>query len=1099
MALTERQARAALDHSMSRCVTAGAGTGKTHVLVQKYLSLLEAGACVGEILALTFTEKAANEMRVRVRQAIAAKEGERWDATRNEFLWAKISTFHSFCASVLREFSIEAGVGPAFAVLDEWEAFRLREKVAEDLIHGCPPETCRAAVIAVLRAIGPYELKRYLETLYSRRGATEAFFAALAEGEEKVLDAWQEAVERHRAETLATFLERAAPSIETLRDLAARYSGERDPGEVYLRAIGPCLSGEIRVAEMLEVHKDRRFSARMGQKKNWSGDDLDALQAAYKNLDRCLKDHAGILSLAFDPADPFTRATLDFLRDLGVTFLTFLEAVEAEKRRQNALDYDDLVNRTHRLFSDREDILSAHFRNRFRYILIDEFQDTDPVQIAIIRAILGDPDENPANLFIVGDPKQSIYLFREADVTQFRNARDLIEHALGGETIALDVNFRSTPEVLGFTNAIFGSLMAECERPWEFLYEPLHASRKSETGSVELLLCPKIKDRAEGRRAEAEMVARKIRAIVEQGEKRVYLDGGSRPAGYGDVAILLERRTNLSYYELALARYGVPYHVHAGLGFYERQEVYDLYNILRFLVNHLDDAALYGVLRSPYFGFSDARLYHLAASPGAYLWERLLADGGADAVRAAATLRDWISLSRRLPPALLLRRIVESSGIFVVFGGMIGGEQAAANVEKLIAIAREAGSSTLDDLVAELGRCIDDEQREGDALLDLASSDAVLIMTVHAAKGLEFPVVVVPDLSETPRPDGATIMVEEGLMLGVSIPNPANDHEREETPILRILKDEHRQKEEAERKRLFYVAVTRARDHLILCGEALDEVPKSLEDGKTRMAWLAHCLGLTPEVRARGEAVLALPNDEELHIPLTTDPSAIPVEVQETARVCLSLPDDLPAAAAPVGILPDGAEERVYSASEIEAYLRGSLESRSPGFATGGDGLTRGLVVHEVFQGRDPATVLRRYGMDSGKADEYRELYERFLASPLMQDALQDHREVPFLVRVNGFAFQGTIDRLVQRPGGAWLLIDYKTGKPGDLEDYAIQMTIYRRAARQILGAPVTPYLYFVDLDRWVEVTVDEDRVFAEIARAVREIEGGKEDEQGVR
>ena len=136
--------------------------------------------------------------------------------------------------------------------------------------------------------------------------------------------------------------------------------------------------------------------------------------------------------------------------------------------------------------------------------------------------------------------------------------------------------------------------------------------------------------------------------------------------------------------------------------------------------------------------------------------------------------------------------------------------------------------------------------------------------------------------------------------------------------------------------------------------------------------------------------------------------------------------------------------------------------------------LTRGLVVHEVFQGRDPATVLRRYGMDSGKADEYRELYERFLASPLMQDALQDHREVPFLVRVNGFAFQGTIDRLVQRPGGAWLLIDYKTGKPGDLEDYAIQMTIYRRAARRRFSGRRCTLPLLRRSRRWVEVTVDE-------------------------
>ncbi|ABN57427.1 MULTISPECIES: UvrD-helicase domain-containing protein [Methanoculleus] len=1076
MGLTERQARAALDHSTSKCVTAGAGTGKTHVLVQKYLSLLESGVGVGNILALTFTEKAAGEMKIRVRRAIAEKEGERWDAIRDEFLWAKVSTFHSFCASVLREFSIGAGVGPSFAVLDEGEAFRLREEAIDDLIHGDPPTACRDAVIGALRAVGAYELKNYLEALYSRRGAAEAFFAALAESEEEVLDAWRTALERCQTEALEAFLSRAAPSIETLRDLAARYPGERDPAGAYLRAVEPCLAGEIAVAELAAVHDNSGFRKNMGQKKNWEGDDLDNLRAAYGVLRQCLTDHAGACSLTLDAADPFTRATLDFLRDLGVVFKAFLDSVEAEKRRMNALDFDDLVNRTHRLFRDRGDIVETHFRSRFRFILVDEFQDTDPVQIAIIRTLLGDS----ANLFVVGDPKQSIYLFREADVTQFSHTRDLIERDLGGETVALDVNFRSTPEVVGFTNAVFSALMAEAGRPWEFLYEPLHAFRRDDAGSVELLLCQKIRDRAAGRRAEAEMAARKIRSLVERGEKRVSRDGEVRPAGYGDVAVLLERRTNLAYYEWALARYGVPYHVHAGLGFYERQEVYDLYNILRFLANNLDDAALYGVLRSPYFGFSDARLFHIARAPGASLWERLQAA----AEPAAATLREWLSLSRRLPPARLLRRIVDESGIFVVFGGMAGGEQAAANVEKLIALARDADCSTLAGFVAELGRSIDAGDREGDAPLDLASADSVSIMTVHAAKGLEFPVVVVPDLAETPRSGGGTIMVEDGLLLGVSIPNPANDHEREETPVLRLLKDEYRQKEEAERKRLFYVAVTRAEDHLILCGEMPVAVPESLRDARTRMAWLAHCLGLCDEVYARGEAVLGT-----LRIPITLDPAAIPVDVQETVPVCLPVPDDVPAAPVPAGIPSNGKKERVYSASELEAYLRGPAESRLPVFAAGEDALTRGLVVHEVFRGRDPAAVLRRYGLDPAGAVEYQELYVRFLASPLMRGIVRDHREVPFSARVNGFAFRGVIDRLVQRVNGTWMLIDYKTGTPGDAGEYAIQMAVYHRAAAQILSAPVTPYLYFVDADRWAEIEVDEDLVFAEISRAISGIE----------
>ena len=1072
MGLTERQARAALDHTRSKCVTAGAGTGKTHVLVRKYISLLEEGASVGSILALTFTEKAAAEMKVRVRQALAEKEGKAWDAVRDEFLWAKISTFHAFCAAVLREFPLEANVGPSFTVLDEREAALLRDEAMDDLIYGDPPAEDREAVIGALRAVGAYELKNYLIALSRHRDDAEAFFAALAENEEAVLDAWRAIVEEEREKASLAFRDRAGPSIEVLEGLAARYPGKRDPAEAYLRAVERHLSGTVDA--LIEIHRGSGFRANMGQRKNWAGDDLKRLREAYVALKGCIEDNEAALSLALDPDDPFTRATLAFLHDLGKVFHAFIRAVEAEKRRRNALDFDDLVNRTRRLLVDHEEI-AAHFRNRFRFILIDEFQDTDPVQIAIIHVILG---REPGTLFIVGDPKQSIYLFREADVAQFRHTRDMIERDFGGETIALDVNFRSAPSVVEFTNAIFGALMAECGRPWEFLYEPLAPNRSDGAGSVEILLPQKVRDRAAGRRAEADMAAKKIRAIVERGEKSVWRDGESRPAGYGDIAILLERRTNLAYYEWALARYGIPYRVHAGLGFYERQELYDIYNILRFLVNDRDDVALYGALRSPYFGFSDARLFAIA---GTSLWERLQRSGDPDAIAAATTLRGWLSVARRLPPARLIRRVIDESGITVIFGGTAGGEQAVANVEKLIAIAR-ASSVTLADLVEELGRSIDDGEREGDAPLDLTSSDAVSIMTVHAAKGLEFPVVVVPDLAETPRAGGATIMVEDGLRLGVRIPNPAHDYEREDTPILQVLKAEYRQKEEAERKRLFYVAATRAKDHLVLCGVRPDEAPETLAAGKTRMAWLAHCLGLSPEAYARGEAVL-----EALRIPLTLDPASIPVDVEEAAPVCITVPDGIPAVA-PAGILPRGMEEHVYSVSEIERSFRDPAASRMPRFSTVPGPVTRGLAVHEVFRGREPAAVLSRYGMDAGRAEEYRDLYERFLASPLMQGRIDDRCEVPFVARVNGVMFEGSIDRLVRRPDGSWVLIDYKTGDAGE---YAIQMTVYRHAAEQILGRPATPYLYFVDADRWVEVAVDEEQAFAAIERAVRGIEEG--------
>ncbi len=1108
MGLTDRQRRAALDHETSKCVTAGAGTGKTHVLVRKYIDLLESGECgVAGILALTFTDKAALQMRERVRDAAMEKIGPAWDAIREDLLWSNISTFHAFCAGVLREFPLEAGVEPGFAVLDEREAGRLRDEVVTDLIHGESPGACLDALAGTLRAIGAYELKNYLNRLYERREVAGEFFAALKEDEGAVIAAWQEAL-RQRREEIAREISRAARTdIAVLASLAARYTGDADPAMVYLRAVEPHLpllapgrtdeEGCRAVAALAEINDDRRFTARMGRKGNWEEQDLERLREAYRILNGLIKPCAGILSLSLDSEDPFTRATLDLLHDLGEVFSVFSEAVDAAKARQGALDFSDLIHYTRRLFRDRDDIVDTHFRSRFEFILVDEFQDTDPAQAAIITAILGGLLAGRGRLFIVGDPKQSIYLFRDADVTEFRRMQNAIEGGLGGEEVRLDINFRSTPEVVGFVNHVFATLMAGSTRPWEFAYEPLRANRTDDTGSVEILLCPKADTRDAGRRESAEAVARKIQRMVETGEKLIVRDGDCRPAGYGDIAILLERRTNLIYYEWALRRYGIPYHVYAGLGFYRRQEVYDLYNILRFLDNEYDDVALYGALRSPYFGISDARLFAVADSGprSTTLFERLCRfaaeEPDPEIAGAVELIESWRRVARRLRPTGLLIRIITGSGVYAVYGGMPEGEQIIANVEKLIGIVRglQEDGGSLGEIVRELGLCIEGEEREGEAQPDLTSSGAVAVMTVHASKGLEFPVVVVPDLSEPPLPETSTIIIEKGLCLGVRIANPANDYERENTPILEILKDEAREKDEAERKRLFYVALTRARDHLILCGVLPDEVPESVAACKTRTDWLAFCLGLSEDVYAAGSASILPPGEARpIRIEVCTTPAAIPAEVRTAAPRLLAIPEDIQSAPEYLPVTPPE-EEHIYSASEIEDFLRGQE-------VVDDDARVRGLIIHEVFRGRDPAAVLRRYGIeDAERAGEYIRLYEEFRRAPLVQGAVIDRCEVPFQARIEGVIFTGFIDRLLRRPDGTWLLIDYKTGRVDEaslaakVQGHAIQMAVYRRAAEEILGEPVRVYLYFTDTGCFVEM---DREISGVLQQAIHDIRGGR-------
>jgi ATP-dependent helicase/nuclease subunit A len=1098
MGLTPRQEEAALSHDQSICVTAGAGTGKTHVLVTKYIDLLKRGGCgVGNILALTYTDNAATQMKQRVRDALREEEGEMWDQVRDDFLRANISTFHAFCTGCLREFPLEAGVDPAFSVLDEREAGRIRDEAVEGLVYGEPPEPYREAVVRTLRAFGPSGLEECLLRLYNKRETAGAFFAALGEDEGEVLDAWDDRIRAGQEEAVRECAEdaRCQALARTLRDLAARYPGDADPAMRYLRAVGPLLpvrdaAGVVAVAEV-----NARFKRGFGQKKNWQGDDLALVRATFDGFKRAVAPYAATCGLAVDRADPFTRTTLAFLADLGTVFSAFLARCTAEKRRRGALDFSDLIHLTHRLFTDRPDLVAEHVRGRYRYVLVDEFQDTDPVQTTILREVLGGLVAEKEGLFIVGDPKQSIYLFRDADVTLFKRAREAI-----GKEVSLDVNFRSTPEVVGFVNAVFSVLMAETKRPWEFGYDPLTAHRQ-DNGSVELLLAPAGEDAAAARRNEARMVARKVREVV--GRLTVSPEGEMpRPAEYGDVAILLERRTNLPAYERALRECGVPYHVHSGLGFYARQEVYDLANLLSYLDNGRDDVALYGVLRSPYFGISDADLFWMAgplpsSAPLRDRLRRYAEEHPASALAAASTLLEtWSALARRLTVPLLLRRVLDDAGVYAVYGGMPDGEQCLANVEKFVGMAREARDASLTAFVAEVKRAIEDEEREGEAHLDPAAANAVGIMTVHAAKGLEFPVVVVPGLAEKPRPDMAKIYVGDGLLMGVKIPDPARGFEPRETPVFTLLKAEQERKIQAERLRLFYVAATRARDHLVLAGVRPEEFGMPLPDAPTRMDWLCQAVGLSEEaVGAGGVAV------REVVLRIVT---ALPeVGAAEEAEGVGTPAGDRPAfAPAEVAVAE---EEHTYSVSEVERYLAcpreyaeayrsGLRDVRPPGRAT-----VWGLVLHEVLRGRDPAAVCARYGVeDQDAVAECARIRARFMASPLMAGAVADHCEVPFRVRVGGVLFRGAIDRLVRTAAGEWVLVDYKTGRvreedvPAKAAGYAMQMAVYRRAAEEVLGATVHPLLYFTAPGLFVPVEGDGEEALARTVRAVHAIEAGR-------
>ena len=928
MAATKRQNEAITLHDLSMVVTAGAGTGKTFVLVEKYLNLIEKeGLRPGEILALTFTDKAASEMKERVRRTITRRLAvDRtnliWKEAAEEVVIAPVMTFHAFCAQILREFAIEAGLEPGFTILDGGQALTVKKDAFEQLLRK-PPADVRDSVIRILSQIEKFRLAEMLSVIDEQYDRYASFFAKAALDPVGMITAWREFLDELREpETERFFADPASASaIRDLIRLSRKYTNTNDSAVRYLDQVVPFLK-QIRQDTPPEVlpRVVREFLAvrpvgRIGSKKNWDDSDLSVFREAKADLTSSLEKVLPYLELAIDPESALTESTFAFYSDLSVVSQRYHTIVTDSKRQASALDFADLIRLCKHFLLDNQDIVRKHLRPRYRYIMVDEFQDTDPSQFDIITAITGRLVPKKRGLFIVGDPKQSIYLFRNADVTRFKEAQNRILIDCEGRLTNLDMSFRSSREVIGFVNHIFSSIFASSEKPWEFGYEPLAVSpaRLGCDGSIRILFPPKGDARGSStdqKEIEAGMVAEMIHQMVSCQDTWITDNTGKkRPVAYGDIAILLERRTYLTQYMLALSRQDTPFYVHGGIGFYSRQEMYDIFNLLSFLLRPYDDAALLGTLRSPYMGLSDPVIHSIKTMKGlprgTALYGRLKryitenpGDPSIDALTRAGSLLDrWLSFTGRIPLTRLIHDILVESGILTVYGALPLGEQQVANLEKFIRIVRnrsESGTYDLTDLVSDLTASISAEEREGEAALDALAQTSVNIMTVHAAKGLEFPVVVLPDMgSSREGRAGAIVAGDRAALVGVKIPNPEHEYEIEETPVYKGLSLIQKEKEAAERKRLFYVGVTRARDHLILCGKNPGRVIRRIDSSNNRIDWVCTLLDIPVDVMDMGGEISFDPGDgcDPVVIKVYSSPDELTREWAHAQPPVISVPE----------------------------------------------------------------------------------------------------------------------------------------------------------------------------------------------------------------
>ncbi|GAC1317421.1 MAG: hypothetical protein NVSMB25_05060 [Thermoleophilaceae bacterium] len=796
-ALTDEQRRAVERRTGSLFLQAGAGSGKTRVLVERYVQIVLAdGVAVERLLAITFTEKAAAELRGRLRKRFL-ELGEREHAREAEGAW--VSTIHGFCARVLRTNALAAGLDPDFRVLDEPRAARL----AIDAFDAALEAFLRAARsderLDLVASYSPEKLERMVRTVHSHlrsRGQARPRLAPLdpppAGGPERA-------------------------RLEAALDAAGAALDGPAPGKTVARAlerIGECRAALATLAEG-EAGDHERFEGLRVTNRNAAAlkhpalDELAEALTGWVSVCAARRAHADYALLA-RLIDAYTRRYAD------------------AKAACSSLDFDDLELCTRDLMR-REERLRTELAARFEQVMVDEFQDTNPLQNELLDLLTAGRD----NLFTVGDDRQSIYGFRHADVAVFRARRDAAEAAGRAEGLAL--SFRARPELVELVNTAFSSIWPD--------HRPLAPSRSSvgDGPRAELLIVDASKprwDRALGedafgqslgggvtpwRAAEARLLAKRVDELTSDG---CY--------GPGDIAVLMRAGRDIHVYEQALADRGIATYSVGGGGYWSQQQTADLRHYLAALANPRDELALYNVLASPLVGASLDALAIARAhrGPRRDLWwtlEEELPDGElADALPADDRRRMTAFVERfaeerragaRMSLETLIDRAVTQSGYDRAILATDNGARRLANVRKLMRMAREWEADAGRDLRGFIDYVAERElleSREGQAPLEGESMDAVRLMTIHAAKGLEFPVVCVADLGRDAVKDHGTLQVSEDGRAGLEVASLGGG--RHAALDLEEIRASRRAEAEAEEQRIFYVAMTRAREHLVVSG-----------------------------------------------------------------------------------------------------------------------------------------------------------------------------------------------------------------------------------------------------------------------------------------
>lgn len=1008
------------------CVDAGPGAGKTSVLVERFAWLVEAEKISPRrILAITFTEKAAGEIKRRLVERFSADV-----ALRREIEQAYVSTIHAFCARLLRENAIAAGVDFGFDVLDQSEAGALLDEAAERALEE-------------LYAERPDDLARALEALHV---STSPFSPQL-----DVARALQSVYRALRAAAVPITALRGVPvenPLPSFEELLRHLEGLlEDPG---------WRENENRLAKREELRRWLDRAARVHD----VGEALEILagfQIDLRGLPGALRDE--LKELRDESLSRVMSGLAGFhyrpQRELLVEALGRIEARYRERKRAaGALDFADLEERTLELLERRPEI-AARVTGQFEFILMDELQDTNPLQWRILERI-----RRPARFFGVGDVNQSIYAFRHAEPELFLSYRSALQRA-GYKIDELRANYRSRQQILDAAAAFLDG--ASGIEPRQLLAKRTFPAK--DAPSVELIVAAG-DNQEQAEPVEASWIGRRILELRQE-----------LPVRFAEMAVLARKVEGLTEIERTLREFGIPALVVGGRTLLETREVLDVWNFLRVLANTQDEIALAGVLRSPLVGVSDETILRLKLQGS--LWRALsgLEESGVDE-EDRERLEWFLSLARALrrerdavSPDLLAARLVDESNYLSLLA-----PHSRRNLEKFFGLLEELHfrrRRPLAETLLEVERLRASEAASEAAPAEAA--DAVRLMTVHAAKGLEFPVVFVARLHQAARDnlDPVAFSPRHGFgakwrlpQAGQGVPDPS----------YKAAEEELKQKSKAEEMRLLYVAMTRAEEHLVLSYSTGERSPDSVwfKQVAAKAGLSKNSLEEADSIAWIGGVRVRRIVSRRRQAPISKWPASAvtaPVELSPPARTGQH---DSSAAVTDVGeylacprryflgrYLALGAEPRRGSAEPGEEVI--------PEEASEVDGTELGSQVHALLAGA-PVPDATEEALRLARVFERSELARR------LERATRVEREFDFAIELEEVVLRGQIDLWFEE-GGETLVVDYKTGTPAGgprLQAYELQVRVYALAVERLTGKlPDRALLFFLETGEPAEVTLD--------------------------